>query len=69
MFVPKELNIQDVYLPPMLLVLILAIMAAMLTAKILNRLRWTRFLILPNVVFVAFIAIYMVLIGTFFIRI
>ena len=69
MLIPKELDFHGVYLPPMLVVLILAIVATMLTAKVLNRLRWTRFLIFPHVVFLAFIAIYAVLIGTFIIRI
>ena len=69
MLVPKELNFQGVYLPPILVVLVLAIVATMLTAKVFNRLRWTRFLIFPHVVFLAFIAIYAVLIGTFIIRI
>ncbi|MBE2294389.1 MAG: DUF1656 domain-containing protein [Phycisphaerales bacterium] len=67
--IPKEIDFHGVYLPPILLVLILAIIATMLTTRILNRLRWTRFLVFPQVVFVAFIAIYTVLIGTFFIRI
>ncbi|MFV0436895.1 MAG: DUF1656 domain-containing protein [Desulfopila sp.] len=69
MLIPKELDIQGVYLSPLLLVLILAFMAAMVTAQISNRLRWTRFLVFPQVVFVALIVIYTVVIGTFFIRI
>lgn len=69
MLVPKEFDFRGVYLPPLVVVLFLAILATMLTASVLNRLRWTRFLALPRLVFLAFIGIYVVLIGTFVIRI
>lgn len=66
---PHELSIQGVFLPPSLVVLALSAIATTLTARLLNRYRLTRFLILPRLVFVSLIGIYMVLIGTFLIRI
>ena len=69
MLVPKEFDFHGVYLPPLVIVLFLAILATMLTASVLNRLRWTRVLALPRLVFLALIGIYVVLIGTFVIRI
>lgn len=64
-----ELNIQGVFLPPFLIVLVLSIFATMLTATVMNRYRLSRFLALPRLAFVAFVVIYVVLIGTFAIRI
>ncbi len=69
MLVPKELQLHGVYLPPLVVVLFLAVAVTMLTTHLLNRLRWTRFLALPRLVYLAFIGIYIVLIGTFVIRI
>ncbi len=69
MLIPRELEIQGVYFSPILLVMVLALIATLLTTKLFNRLRWTRFLVFPQLIFVAFIAIYIVLIGTFIIRI
>lgn len=66
---PHELNFQGVFLPPFLIVLVLSALATILTARVLNRLRLTRYLALPRLVFVSFVGIYMVLIGTFLIRI
>lgn len=66
---PKELNFQGVYLPPFLVVLTLSLFAALATAWLMNRYRLSRFFVLPRLVFVSFIGIYVVLIGTFLIRI
>ncbi len=66
---PHELHIQGVFLPPFLIVLILSIFATMITATVLNRYRISRFFALPRLAFVSFVVIYIVLIGTFAIRI
>jgi len=67
--VPHELNIGGVYLPPMLVAALLGIVAAMLTARLLNRYRLSRYFSYPPLVFLALIVIYSVLIGTFIIRV
>jgi hypothetical protein len=66
---PHELSIQGVFLPPFLIALLLASVATMLTARVLNRLRLGRYFALPRLVFLSFIGIYLVLIGTFMVRI
>ncbi len=66
---PHELSIQGVFLPPFVIVLLLATVATIVTARFMNRLRLTRFLAAPRLVFLCFIGIYVVLIGTFVIRI
>ncbi len=66
---PHELNIQGVFLPPFLIVLLLASIATIITGRFMNRYRLTRFLVAPRLVFLCFIGIYVVLIGTFLIRI
>ncbi len=66
---PRELNIQGVFLPPLLLVLIMALLAAIMTAILLNRYRLGRFFVLPRLVFLSIVGIYVVLIGTFIVRI
>ena len=65
---PHELSIGDVYFSPMLLVIILAFLAAGITAIVLNKLKLTRFIVAPSYVFIAIMAFYMVLIDTFWIR-
>lgn len=66
---PHELSFQGVFLPPLLIVMTLALFATLATAWVLNRFRLSRFFVLPRLVFVCFIGIYVVLIGTFLIRI
>lgn len=67
--IPHEIDLGGVYLPPLLVVGVLAIALAWLTADLLNRLRLSRFFVAPPVVFVAIVALYGVLLGTFVIRI
>ncbi len=63
--VPSELAIGGVYMPPMLAAGVLGLTAAVLTARWLNRRRWSRFFFYPPLVFVALTVLYTVLIGTF----
>ena len=65
MNVPSEFAIGGVYVPPMLVAAILGTVLAVLTARLLNRYRISRFFFYPPVVFVALIIIYTVVIGTF----
>ncbi len=67
--VPSELAIGGVYMPPMLIAGLLGVVAALLTASLLNRYRLSRYFFYPPLVFVALAVIYTGLIGTFFIRV
>ena len=65
--VPHELAVGGVYIPPMLVAAVFGIMAALATARLLNRTRLSRFFFSPPVVSLALMVIYTVLIGTFII--
>ena len=65
---PHELSVGDVYFSPMLLVIVLAFLAAGITVLILNKLKVSRFIVAPTYVFIAIMALYMVLIDTFWIK-
>ena len=66
---PHEFAIGGVFMPPLLIVCILGTIAAVVTARLLNRYRLSRYLSYPPLVFVALIVIYSVFIGTFIIRV
>lgn len=63
--IPSEISLGEVYLPPLLIVATAAICLATITASVLNRLRWSRYVAAPTLVFLAIVAIYTVLLGTF----
>lgn len=65
MNVPSEFAIGGVYMPPMLIAGIVGTAAAVLTTRLLNRYRLSRYFFYPPLVFVALTIIYTVLIGTF----
>lgn len=65
---PHELSLGDVYFSPMLLVIALSFFAAGITVIVLNKLKLSRFIVVPSYVFIAIMALYMVLIDTFWIR-
>ena len=65
-YVPSELSIGGVYLPPLLVVSLFGALLAWLTVMLLNRYRLSRWLAYPPVVFIALAIIYTGLIGTFF---
>ena len=67
MNVPSEFAIGGVYVSPMLIAAILGLVLAVLTARVLNRYRISRFLFYPPLVFVALAIIYTIVIGTFII--
>jgi len=66
-YIPHELAIGGVYFPPLLIAIIFGVLAAMLTAMLLNRYRPSRFLYHPPLIFLALAIIYTGLIGTFLI--
>lgn len=66
-YVPSEVAIGGVFLPPLLLASILGVVAASLTGMLLNRFRLSRYFYYPPVIFMAMAVIYTGLIGTFFI--
>ena len=63
-YVPSEFTIGSVYFSPLLIAGILGILAAWITARLLNRYRLSRFFYYPPVVFLALAVIYTGLIGT-----
>jgi uncharacterized membrane protein YfcA len=65
--IPHEFAIGGVYLPPLLIAAILGVLGSILSARLLNRYRLSRYFFYPPVVMLAMMAIYTVLIGTFII--
>ena len=63
-FIPKEFAIGGVYMPPLLIAAILGTIAAVATARLLNRYRLSKYFFYPPLVFLALAIIYTVLIGT-----
>ena len=64
---PHEFAIGEVFMPPLLVASLLGLLAAVVTANLLNRYRLSRFFFYPPLVFLALMIIYTVLIGTFII--
>ena len=62
--IPKEFAIGGVFMPPLLVAGFFGVLAAALTAMLLNRYRLSRYFFYPPLVFVALAIIYTVLIGT-----
>jgi hypothetical protein len=56
--IPSEFALADVYFPPLLFVVLLAIVLTMLTARLLNKYRLSRYFFFPPLVFVSLIVIY-----------
>ena len=67
--IPHELAIGGVYLPPLLVAFVLGVIATSLTARLLNRIRLSRYFFYPPLVLLALVVIYTVLMGTFVVRI
>jgi hypothetical protein len=67
--VPHEISFGGVYLPPLLVAGMLALIATVVTTRLLNRYRLSRYFYKPALVFVALVTIYTILIGTFIFRI
>ena len=67
--IPHEIALGGVFMPPLLVACILGIIAAIITAQLLNRYRVSRYFYYPPLVFIALMVIYTVIIGTFIVRI
>lgn len=65
--IPHEFTVAEVYFPPLLIAALLGLVAATLTARLLNRFRLSRFFFYPPLVLLALAILYTVLIGTFLI--
>jgi hypothetical protein len=63
--IPIEFAIGGVYFPPLLIASTLGVVAAVVTAILLNRYRLSRFFFYPPLVFLALAVIYTGVIGTF----
>jgi uncharacterized protein DUF1656 len=61
---PHEFAIGGVYLPPLLIASVLGTIAAAVTARLLNRVRLSRYFFYPPAVFLALMIIYTVLFDT-----
>ena len=65
---PHEFSIGDVYLSPLLVSTLFAVLVASVTAKLLNRYKPSKYFFYPPLVYVAMLFIYTVLISTFIIK-
>jgi hypothetical protein len=63
--VPHEFAIGGVYFPPLLIAAFVGIPGALVTTRLLNRYRLTKYFFYPPLVSLALMIIYTVLIGTF----
>ena len=66
--IPHEFAIGGVYVPPMLVAALFGMIAALLTTRLLNRNRLTKYFFYPPLVSLALMVINTVFIGTFIIR-
>ena len=66
--IPHEIAIGGVYMPPLLVAGTLGVVAAVLSAGLLNRYRLSHHFYNPPLVLVALMVIYTVLFGTFVVR-
>ena len=66
---PQEFTIGGIYLPPLLVAALFGTLAAVATARLLNRYRLSNYFFYTPLVFLALMVIYTVLIGTFIIGI
>ncbi|MCG8529861.1 MAG: DUF1656 domain-containing protein [Desulfovibrionales bacterium] len=64
---PHELAFIGIYFPPLLVNFALALMLALITAVVLNRLRVSRYFIYPPVVFISFVIFYTCLLSIYLI--
>ncbi|SHO47058.1 DUF1656 domain-containing protein [Desulfopila aestuarii] len=63
-FVPSEFAIAEVYLPPMLVSAAFGLVATLITTRLLNRYRLSRYFVNPSLVFVSILVLYTVIIAT-----
>ena len=61
---PYEFAVSGIYFPPLLIAGLLGLVAAVFTARLLNRYQLSRYFFYPPLVFVALMIIYTVFFGT-----
>ena len=66
---PHEFSIGGVYMPPLLVAACFGVIAALVTARLLNRYRLSRYFFYPPLVFLSLMVIYTLVIGEFIIGI
>ena len=67
--IPHEIAIGGVFMAPLLVAGVLGVIAAVVTARLLNRYRLSRYFYYPPLVLIALMVIYTVIIGTFIVRV
>lgn len=65
---PHELQFGSVYVTPVLVVVVLAFFATLLSVVVLNKTKLAKWFFAPQYVFLAIMVLYMTLIDTFYIR-
>lgn len=63
--IPHEFTIGGVFMPPLMIASFLGILATVVTSRLLNRYRLTRYFFYPPLVLVSLMVIYTIVIGTF----
>jgi len=63
--IPHEFAIGGVFMPPLLIATVFGAIAAVATARLLNRVRLSKYFFYPPLVFPALTVVYTILIGTF----
>ena len=66
---PHELALGDVYLSPVLPVFVTALLATWISVKLLNKLRLSRYIMFPSTTFLTVMALYILLMNAFWIKI
>jgi len=67
--IPHEFAFGGIFMPPLLVASLFGAIAAVITIRLFNRYRLAKHFFYPPLVFLALMAIYTVLIGTFIIRV
>ena len=67
--IPHEFAIGGIFMPPLLVASLLGTIATVITVRLLNRYRLSKYFFYPPLVFLALMAIYTVLIGTFIVKV
>jgi hypothetical protein len=67
--IPHEFAVGGIFMPPLLVASLFGALAAVITIRLLNRYRLAKHFFYPPLVFLALMAIYTLLIGTFIIRV
>jgi hypothetical protein len=63
---PHEIAIGGIYLPPLLAATMIGLLFTVITARLLNRYRLSRYFFYPPLVFLALVVIYTIVLGHFF---